>query len=351
MSILKIIIAIIIFSIIIIFHELGHFLFAKLNGIRVNEFSLGLGPTIIGFTKGETKYSLKLLPFGGACMMEGEDEESDDSRSFNSKKPLQRFSVIFAGPAFNFIMAFIFSLIIIGCIGVDKPVIGTVMDGYPAQEAGIETGDTIKQLNSTNVYTFRDITLYLLKHSGEEIRITYERDGEEEQTTIVPVYDEETSRYMIGFYSTNIREKVGALQTIRYSFHEVRYWISYTLHSLFMLVTGEASLNDMSGPVGIIQTIGDTYETTVTNSGFYYAILSLLNISVLLSANLGVINLLPLPALDGGRILFIIIEAIRRKRIDPNKEGIVHFIGFMILIVFIVVVMFNDIRKLIESLG
>nr|WP_090172619.1 RIP metalloprotease RseP [Eubacterium oxidoreducens] len=348
---MKIIIAIIIFSIIIIFHELGHFTFAKLNGIRVNEFSLGLGPTIFGIKKGETKYSLKLLPFGGACMMEGEDGESDDRRSFNSKSALARFSVIFAGPAFNFIMAFLFSVIIIGCIGVDQPVISSVMEGYPAEQAGIESGDVITKLNNTRIYTFRDISLYTLKHSGEEIVVTYEREGESHETTIVPVLDEESGRYMIGFYGSSAYEKVGPFKTIRYSIHEVKYWISYTLHSLFMLVTGEASMNDMSGPVGIIQTIGDTYESTVTSSGYYYAVLSLLNISVLLAANLGVINLLPLPALDGGRILFIIIEAIRRKKIDPNKEGIVHFIGFMILIVFIVVVMFNDIRKLFESLG
>ena len=148
METLKIIFAILIFSIIILFHELGHFLFAKRAGIRVNEFCIGLGPTLVGFTKGETKYSIKLLPFGGACMMEGEDGDSKAEDSFQSKSVGARISVVAAGPVFNFIMAFVCALILVACTGYDRPVISGVMDGYPAQEAGMKEGDVIKKLNS-----------------------------------------------------------------------------------------------------------------------------------------------------------------------------------------------------------
>ena len=164
MNIISIIIAIILFSIIVIFHELGHFLLAKANGIKVNEFCLGLGPTLFGIQKGETKYSIKLLPFGGACIMEGEDESSQDNRAFNNKSVWARMSVVFAGPFFNFIMAFIFALIIICAAGYDSPKISGVVDGYAAEEAGFKAGDEIVKLNNTNIHFYREISLYSVLH-------------------------------------------------------------------------------------------------------------------------------------------------------------------------------------------
>ena len=155
---MKFVVAIVLFSVIILFHEWGHFLLAKKNGIRVNEFCLGLGPTIVGFTRGETKYSIKLLPFGGACMMEGEDGESDDQRSFNSKSPLARISVVAAGPVFNFLMAFVFSVILIGCHGFVEPVVKDVMEGYPAQESGITAGDRITKLDHKNIHFYEEVS-------------------------------------------------------------------------------------------------------------------------------------------------------------------------------------------------
>ena len=152
---MKIIIALLIFSIIILFHELGHFLLAKANGIRVNEFSLGLGPTLFGIQKGETKYSIKLLPFGGACMMEGEDSESQDNKAFNSKSVWARISVVAAGPIFNFIMAFIFSFILVCCTGYDLPVLSDVSEGYAAEEAGLQAGDTIVKMGNKHIHFYR----------------------------------------------------------------------------------------------------------------------------------------------------------------------------------------------------
>ncbi len=344
---MKIVVALIIFSIIILFHELGHFLLAKKNGIKVNEFCLGLGPTLVGFHKGETFYSLKLLPFGGACMMEGEDADSSESGAFGSKSVWARFCVIAAGPAFNFLMAFLFSFIIICCTGYDLPILTDVSEGYAAEEAGLMPGDTIVKMGGKRIHFYRDISAYGLYHAGETVDVEYERDGQRFETTLVPKYDEESGRYLYGFVGTAYRQKYtnNVFTMAKYSVYEVGYWISSTIESLRMLVSGLVSVNDFSGPVGIVNMVGDTYEEAASQ-GAYYILLDMLYICVFLSANLGVVNLLPLPALDGGRLVFLLIEAIRGKKIDPDKEGLVHFIGLVLLLLLMAVVMFNDIRKL-----
>lgn len=341
---MSIVVAILIFSIIVLFHELGHFLLAKANGIRVNEFCLGLGPTIVGFTKGETKYSLKLLPFGGACMMEGEDEESTDGRAFNNKSVWARISVVAAGPVFNFIMAFVLSVIVIALSGYDRPIVSAVSEGYAAEAAGIEAGDEIIKLGNKRIHLFKEIVFYTYTHSGEEIEVVYERDGERYTTTIVPTYDEENGRYLIGIQSSGY-ERGNVFEVLLHSWYEMCYYVETTLESLGMLISGGVGINDLSGPVGIVSTIGDTYEESAKISGLA-VFLNMSVMCVLLSANLGVMNLLPLPALDGGRLVFLIIEAIRGKRLNPNKEGIVHFIGLLLLLGLMVFVMFNDVRKL-----
>ena len=265
---MKIIIALLIFSIIILFHELGHFLLAKANGIRVNEFSLGLGPTIVGFTRGETKYSLKLLPFGGACMMEGEDAESKDDRAFNNKSVWARISVVAAGPVFNFIMAFVFSFILISCIGYDTPQIAGVLEGYAAEDAGMQAGDVIVKMNGKHIHFYREVSAYSMFHSGEDVTVTYLRDGEKYKTTLVPKYDEESGRYLYGFQGGTPNEKGNVFQNIKYSAYEVEYWIYTTVQSLRMMLTGGYGINDMSGPVGIVNTIGESYEQSVSVSYF-----------------------------------------------------------------------------------
>ena len=342
---MSIILALIIFSLIILIHELGHFLLAKRGGVTVEEFSLGMGPRLISTVKGGTRYSLKLLPFGGSCMMLGEDEATTEEGSFASKSVWTRISVIAAGPIFNFILAFVLSVIIIGSIGVDKPVILAVSEGFPAAEAGIQKGDTILKMNGTKIRLSREVTNYVTFHQGEDVTFVYEHEGEERTVTLSPEQNE-GGRYIFGLSTvSSYREKVGAWETLKYSAYEVKYWIQTTISSLKMLFTGQVGINDMSGPVGVVTIIGDTYKESAADGGFYIW-LNMLNISILLTANLGVMNLLPLPALDGGRLVFLIIEAIRRKRIDPEKEGMVHFVGLMLLMVLTIVVMFNDIRKL-----
>ncbi len=212
---MSLIIAIIMFSFIILFHELGHFLLAKKNGIRVNEFCLGMGPTLFGVTKGETKYSIKLLPFGGACMMEGEDGESNDDRAFGNKSVWARISVVAAGPVFNFILAFILAVILISCIGIDRPVVSEVMEGYSAEEAGLKENDVIVKINHKSVHFYREVSMYTFFHPGETLEVTYLRDGEKQKTVIEPSYDEESGRYLLGIRTKYEREKCSILTNLK----------------------------------------------------------------------------------------------------------------------------------------
>lgn len=340
---LKIILAIILFSIIVIVHELGHFLLAKKNGVCVEEFAIGIGPTLFGIQKGETKYSIKCLPFGGCCVMLGEDGESSDPRAFGSQSALARFSVIFAGPFFNFILAFFMALFVVGMGGADPAIIGTVAPDSAAYEAGLQKGDKIIRLDNSRIYNFREITLYNFMHTeSPDVEVTYEREGQ--QNTVTVNRQKENGAYLFGVTMTE-DTNVGPLGTLKYGLLEVRYQIKSTFLSLKYLFSGKASVNDVSGPVGIVNMIGDTYEQSIVY-GIKSAVLSLLSFAIMLSANLGVMNLLPIPALDGGRLLFIILEMIRRKKISPDKEGMVHFAGLVILLALMVLIMANDLRNI-----
>lgn len=339
-----IILAILVFGIIVFIHELGHFLLAKANKIRVDEFSLGMGPRLLSFVKGETRYSLKLLPLGGSCMM-GEDDVDDMSEgSFNSKSVWARMSVVVAGAVFNFLLALIFSMIVIGYTGYDEPVISGVVEGFPAQEAGLQEGDRIVKMNNKKINIWREISYYNMFHPGETVDLVYERDGEQYETTITPKKDED-GNYLIGITSPSQYEKANLLTATQYGVYEVKFWICTTLESLKMLVMGDVGVDQLSGPVGIVSVVDETYQQS-KSYGVIIVIMQMLNIGILLSANLGVMNLLPLPALDGGRLVFMIVEAIRGKRVPPDKEGWVHGIGMIFLLALMAFVMFNDVKKL-----
>lgn len=342
-----IVIAILLFSAIIIFHELGHFLLAKANGIRVDEFSLGLGPTLFGKEFWGTKFSLKLLPFGGACMMGEDDAEDMSEGSFNSKSVWARISVIAAGPAFNLILGWILCIIMVAWIGYRAPVITGVEEGYSAAEQGMQAGDLITAINGKRVHLWNEVSLYnLMNLDGDMTEITYERDGEETTVLVEPRALESDSYKRMGISGPAEMTKAGILGSVRYGFYTVKYWVDYTFECLKMLVTGQVGIRQMSGPVGIVSVVDETYQSSLS-SGLKVVVLNLMNIAILLTANLGIMNLLPLPALDGGRLVFLILEAIRRKRIPPEKEGMVHFAGFAVLMLLMVVVMFNDIRNLL----
>jgi len=346
LSLVSFLIAFLIFSIVILFHEWGHFLLAKANGIRVNEFCFGLGPTLVGIQRGETKYCINLFPFGGACVMEGEDEDSADERAFGKKSVWARMSVVFAGPFFNFILAFVFAFVLLSCIGYVKPVLADVSEDGAAAAAGMQAGDEIVKLNGYSVHFSKELSVYSMFHAGDAVKVRYLRDGKTYTVTLTPKYDEDAGRYLYGFITNSEYTKGNVLTNLKNSAYEVRYWIYTTVESLKLLITRQVSPNELSGPVGIVKSIGDTYDQSVSTDGYYYAFLNMVNWLILLSANLGVMNLLPFPALDGGRLVFLIVEAIRGKRIDPSKEGMVNLVGILVLFALMFVIMFNDIRKL-----
>lgn len=345
-----IILALIVFGFLVFFHELGHFLLAKKNGIAVTEFSIGMGPRLLSFVKGETRYSLKALPFGGSCQMLGEDGESTDENAFNNRSVWARISVVAAGPVFNFILAFILALIVIGYVGYDKPMIIGVMDGYPAQEAGLMEGDVITGINNKKVTIYRDVQFHMAVNAGKPLSITVDRAGEKLTFQITPKQDE-TGTYYMGIYSSAVRTPVKGLEVIKYSLYEVKYQMGVVVKSIGMMFNGTVSVNDLSGPVGIVDMVDtvveeSTSEQADTKTNVISVLLNIVNFSIMLSANLGVMNLLPIPALDGGRLVFLVIEAVRGKPIDREKEGMVHFAGLMLLMLLMVYVMFNDIKRL-----
>ena len=425
-----IIIAILVFSFLVITHELGHFLFAKRSGIGVTEFSVGMGPRIASVVKGETRYSLKAIPFGGSCAMVGEDEDDPAENAFNNKSVWARILVVAGGPLFNLICAFFLSLIVLALAGINPPQVYRIYEGYGAAQAGIQEGDRITRINKKHISVGRDIELYLLEHpltgdpvtvefvrggekqtvtydphyttyrlgisyyadetravlsdvsaggaaaeaglqagdviteingtaigSGAEIQeyfaenpsdgspvaVTYERDGQTQNTEITPTYYESN---ILGFEASYYREKGSVMSVLAGGFTEVGYWVRYTLQSLRMLVTGAVSVREMSGPVGIVSAISQTVESS-SSSGLLSVVLNLLNMAILLSANLGVLNLLPLPALDGGRLIFLLLEVVRGKPIPADKEGLVHTAGYILLVILMVFILFNDVLRLL----
>ncbi len=348
--VVTIIVFVLVFGVVVIAHELGHFLIAKLNGIKVVQFSIGMGPDIVKFTKGETKYVLKLLPIGGACMFEGEDgiytkdQDGDGQKpegAFNDANVWSRIATVFAGPFFNIILAFLLSLIVVGFSGESIPMINALTEGYPAEEAGLREGDVITKIDGERIYLQGEVTIASALSGGEPMEIEYERDGQKYSTVITPKFSEQDNRYYLGFAIGETVQCKG-FDLIRYSAYEVRYWLKVTVKSLLMLVQGKLSANDLSGPVGIAAMIDETIEVTKPY-GLPTVVINMINFAVLLSVNLGVMNLLPLPALDGGRLLFI--EVVRGRPVSPDKEGMVHFIGFVALMILMVFVLYNDIAR------
>ncbi len=342
-----IILAIFVFSAIIIIHELGHFLLAKANKIRVDEFSLGLGPTLFGKQIGETKFSLKLLPFGGACMMGEDDVEDMSEGSFNSKSVWARISVIVAGPVFNLVLGWILCVIMVVWVGYIAPVVTGVEPGYSAEEQGMQEGDVITKIDGKRIHLWDEISLKNLTNvNSKPMEITYLRDGKETTIIVEPRQLENDLFPRMGISGPSERTRTGIISSLQYGAYTVKYWIDYTFESLKMLVTGQAGIKDLSGPVGIVNVVDDVYQNSI-QYGIKNLILNMMNFCILITANLGILNLLPIPALDGGRLVFLILEAIRGKRISPEKEGMVHFAGFVALMVLMVIVMYNDIMKIL----
>lgn len=339
-----IILAILLFGFIVFFHELGHFSVAKKNGIEVEEFCLGMGPVLFSKEYKGTRYALRAFPIGGACMMGEDDEATGSEGNFHSKSVWARMAVIVAGPIFNFILAFVMAVILTLMVGYDRPVISDVEEGFPAIEAGLQAGDKIVKIDNKRIHIFREISMYNQFHQGETMEIIYLRDGVEYGVILEPEFDEELQYYRLGIISSGY-EEADILTAVQYGAYEVKYWIDYTLASLKMLITGQVGVDQLSGPVGIVNLVDETYDQSVSY-GVVTVVANMLNLAILLSANLGVFNLLPFPALDGGRLVFLVIEAIRGKKIPPEKEGYFHFVGFALLMILMVIVLFNDVMRI-----
>ncbi len=347
---MNILLIVLVFGVIVFIHELGHFIFAKLNKIAVTEFSIGMGPAIFSTTKKGTKYSLRILPIGGYCLMVGEDSESDDENAFGNKPVWARMLVVLAGPFFNFILAFIFSIILIHFTGCDPAVLTLVQDGGAADLAGVEQGDTILELNGKKVYNYRELLLSR-QIDDPQAKVTLLMKNKENETyevVVTPLADE-TGEYKLGVAGGYIPSD-GIAMDFKYAAYELRYWVKATVTSLKMIFTGKVTGNDVMGPVGVGGQMNDIIEevkeeSNTTKEAVINVLLNMINWCILLSVNLGIMNLLPIPALDGGRFLFLIVEAVRRKKIPEEKEAIVNLVGFVILIGIMVLVFFNDIRN------
>ena len=340
-----------ILGVIVVSHEFGHYTIARRSGIRVNEFDVGFGPTLVKKRIGETDFCLKILPIGGACIFEGMDSLDEEERdhlspdAFPNAPVGARIATVIAGPIANFIIGYVFALIIVAFCGTDLPIIYKVMDNSAAMEAGLEDGDRIVRIGNENIHLYREVSLYSMMNYGEPLEITYERDGVRNTVTVTPKFDEEANRYYIGILGAGQAHRCSALEVFQYGFYEIGYWVKVTIKSIGTIFTGHFSSDDLSGPVGVVQVVNDTY-TEAQPYGAMTVVMSMLNLATLLTINIGIINLLPLPALDGGRLIFLLIEAVRGKPIPPEKEGMVHLAGFMALMALMVFVMFNDISRL-----
>ncbi|HEY9569448.1 MAG TPA: RIP metalloprotease RseP [Metalysinibacillus sp.] len=414
---------IIIFGSLVFFHELGHFLLAKRAGILVREFAIGFGPKIYGNQRGETLYTIRLLPLGGyvryagadldtvelvpgyrvalalnkedvvtkimlnqsekqlsdivfmevekadlvhELWIEGYDEEENFvrfnvsreavviengqenviapfDRQFESKSLFDRFATIFAGPLFNFILAFFIFVVaaFIGGVSKNEPVLGDIIEDGSAQIAGLEKGDIVTAIDGTKVNAWDKMVSIIQKSPDKEITMHVKRDGKELDIPVVVekrVLEQGKERIEQGaigvMYGGDFER--GVVKSIQQGGEQVWYWSTLIFTMLGKLVTGQFSIDALSGPVGIYQ---------VTDQVASYGILSLMNFAGMLSINLGIMNLLPIPALDGGRLLFIAIEAVRGKPVDRNKEGMVHFVGIMLLLLLMIAVTWNDIQR------
>ena len=330
MSLGNFIIAIIVFVVIVLAHEFGHFIIAKLSGVKVEEFAIGMGPKLVGSKKGETLYSLRLIPIGGFCKLTGEDGESDDSRAFNKKPIFTRIAVIFFGPLMNFLLAaLIFSLIII-----QTPIINEVIEGKPAHDAGILKGDKIIEINGNKIEKWDEVKLLISNSTDKPLKIVLERRNSIKEINIMPVVENANEGPIIGIKPSLKVSGLSLKQGISTTFE-----VSYSMVDfLIKLFTGKASTEEVSGPVGIFIFINEAAKV-----GFLYV----LNLMAFLSLNLGIINLLPIPALDGGRLMFLIVELIRRKPLEAEKEGFINFVGFVMLMVLAVIIAYRDRKSVV----
>ncbi len=344
---MSIVFAILLFSILIFLHEFGHFTAAKLSGVQVNEFSIFMGPAIFKKQKGDTLYAIRCIPIGGYCAMEGENEDTDNPRSFQKASWWKRFIILVAGSAMNFITGFLILLIVFAPMKqIIVPVISDAEQGCTVvSEEGLHIGDRIVKIDGERIYESSDVTMLLSINPGDVHDLVVERDGkkvtlENFQMEKHIFGEEETPRY--GFRFTQVDATFG--RKLKYTFNSTINVARSVRLSLQMLISGKAGFADMSGPVGIVQIMSETADASETTSD---ALLNMLYFGGFIAINLAIMNLLPIPALDGGRIVGLLlttaIEKVTRKKLNPKYEGYIHGAGMIILLALMAVILFKDV--------
>ena len=350
-----ILLAILIFSVLIFVHELGHFLLAKLFGVRVNEFALFMGPALFKKEVGETTYSIRCIPIGGYCAMEGEDEASDDPRSFTAAAAWKRALILVAGAAFNFITGLVLLVVLYATVsGFSTAKIVDFYEDCPLQgEEKLQVGDEFYSIDGERVYLYSDLSLLLPRNSTGVYDIVVRRDGKlvelEDFEMTQQAYEENGQTvYRYGIYFGVEDNNLGTL--LKNSWYSALDFVRIVRMSLQDLVSGWLSIDDMSGPVGIVSVIAQTGEQAESTQE---AAVNIAYLAAFIAVNLAVVNLLPIPALDGGRAFFLlvtwVIETVLRRKIDPKYEGYIHAVGMILLLLFLAFITFKDIWKLIGA--
>lgn len=382
MTIVRVLLALLALNILVTIHEFGHFIVAKAVGVKVNEFAIGMGPKLCSWGKRETKYSLRLLPIGGFCAMEGEDEGAptpsalggnadredgvdasvDDSRSFGKKRVWQRISIVVAGAAMNLLLGFVLLLIYNGFL--QQPLengkvyfatttISKLAEDSPAYQSGLHPGDTIVEVNGRRILMYTDLIMEMQNDKDGVLQMVVRRtvDGKEQKVTLDAVAfaiekDAATGQQYLrrDFYVDGVERTF--LNTITYSAKQEVSVATIVWRTLVDLIQGDYGVNDLSGPVGTVDVIADVVGDTVANKNPLIAWQNLIFIMILITVNLGVFNLLPLPALDGGRLLFLIWEGITHKPVPPKHEALIHFVGIVLLLLLMAFVTYSDVTKL-----
>ena len=340
---MAILITIIGFGIMIFLHELGHFITAKRFGVLVHEFAIGMGPKIFSFGKGETKYSLRLFPIGGYVKLEGENdvEENDNPRSFSNLPPLKRIVVLVSGALMNVLLGFIIFTCINLSVGITPSVIDNIPQEYASKQTLLKSGDKIVRLNNTRIHMHDDVSLFMSRcEADDEIDITVMRNGDKvEIDDFKPLKTE--NGYMLGVQF--VHENATIFKSAQFALYDTIYITKAVLFALADLFTGKVGVNTLSGPVEIVSVVG-----TVTSTQTPYTYLSILMLFAMITVNLGVFNLLPFPALDGGSIIFALYELITRKKIKSEVVGYATMIGFAIMMLLALYVTAGDIIDLVK---
>ncbi len=338
---MSILITIIGFGIMVFLHELGHFLTAKSFGVLVHEFAIGMGPKIFSFGKGETKYSLRLLPLGGYVKLEGENdtEESANPRSFSNLPPIKRIIVLVSGALMNILLGILIFTVINLKVGIQPTVVSGIPEEYPANKEIFAVGDEITELDGTNVHTMDDVSLFMSRNNSKTIDITIERDGREHTLEDFELHETQNG-YKLGVMFNS--KKAGFFESAQFALYDTVNVTKAVYFAVGDLITGKEDINNLSGPVEIVGAVGQVTEQTQGET----RLIMILLLFAMISVNLGIFNLLPFPALDGGSIIFALYELITRRKVKSEIVGYASVIGFILLMALALYVTVGDILAL-----